>query len=64
MRGLLQAASLGIEMAAAVFVGAGIGYLLDSRLGSAPWGLSLGVVLGAAAGFLNIYKIMRYYERH
>ena len=62
MRSVLWAASLGVEMAAAVLVGAGIGYFIDSKLGSIPWGMVLGIILGALAGFLNIYKIMNYHE--
>ena len=53
----LQAASLGIEMAAAVFVGAWLGYLADGWLHTPPWGLAAGVVLGAVACFWGAYKL-------
>lgn len=54
----LQAASLGVEMAAAVFTGAWFGYVVDGWSKSAPWGLAAGVVLGAIAGFWHAYKLV------
>jgi ATP synthase protein I len=60
---LLEAASLGIEIAAAVFIGAGLGYWFDLRFASAPWGMVIGLALGAAAGFWNAYKFMKNNER-
>ena len=53
---LLPAASLGFEIAVAVFLGAFLGYQADRWLHSAPWGLVIGLVLGAAAGLWNAYK--------
>jgi F0F1-type ATP synthase assembly protein I len=53
---LAKAASLGVEMAIPVFLGAGIGYWLDQRWQSKPWLMVAGVVLGAAAGFWTAYK--------
>jgi ATP synthase protein I len=56
MKNLLRASSLGIELAAAVFVGAGLGFWLDLSFKTKPWGITLGVVVGASAGFWNVYK--------
>ncbi|MFA4844201.1 MAG: AtpZ/AtpI family protein [Candidatus Margulisiibacteriota bacterium] len=53
----LKAASLGVEMAAAVFAGAWLGYVVDGWWHSSPWGLAAGVVLGAVAGFWSAYKL-------
>jgi ATP synthase protein I len=53
----LKAASLGVELAASVFLGAWLGYLADGWWRSAPWGLALGVVLGALAGSWSVYKL-------
>lgn len=53
----LKAASLGLEIAVAVFLGAGLGYLADGWLKSSPWGMVIGLCLGAAAGFWNAYKL-------
>ncbi|MFH1386347.1 MAG: AtpZ/AtpI family protein [bacterium] len=48
----IGSAGLGFEIAAAVFLGAFIGYKIN-----VPWGLIIGVILGAAAGFWNAYKM-------
>ena len=57
-KGLALAGRVGVEMVAATVVGAGVGYGLDSWLGTRPWLLVVGVVLGAAAGFLGIYRLV------
>lgn len=44
------------EFVAAVAVGVGIGWLLDSWLNAKPWFLILFVLLGAVAGTLNVYR--------
>jgi ATP synthase protein I len=59
----LQAVSLGLEIAVAVFLGAGLGYLADGWLKSSPWGMVIGLSLGAAAGFWNAYKFTLKNER-
>lgn len=47
---------LATEMAAALLVGVGIGYLVDIWLGSAPWGLLVFLFVGFVAGILNAYR--------
>ena len=54
--GLGMAMRIGVELVAGVGVGAGIGYLLDSWLGTAPWLLILFFFLGAAGGMMNVYR--------
>jgi ATP synthase protein I len=39
-----------------VLVGAGLGWLIDRWLGVAPWGLMIFVLLGFAAGVLNVMR--------
>src|SRR5581483_5554860 len=46
---------IGVDVAAALAVGLGIGYLLDSWLGTRPWLLVLFFFLGAGAGIANVY---------
>lgn len=53
---MMRAASLGLEIAVAVFVGAGIGYWVDAQLKCGPWGMVVGLVIGSLAGFWNAYK--------
>ena len=47
---------LSSELVAGVLVGAVIGYLLDHVLGISPWGLIVFVLLGFAAGVLNVMR--------
>jgi ATP synthase protein I len=39
-----------------VLVGAGLGWLLDRWLGTKPWGLIVFLLLGFAAGVLNVMR--------
>jgi len=39
-----------------VLVGAGLGWLLDRWLGTTPWGLIVFLLLGFAAGVLNVMR--------
>ena len=59
--GLSFALRIGVELVAALAVGVGIGLLLDRWLGTAPWMLLLFFLLGAAAGMLNVYRVMAGY---
>ena len=52
----MRAASLGLEVAGAVFLGAFIGYEVDVHFKSGPWGMVIGLIIGAIAGFWNAYK--------
>jgi ATP synthase protein I len=47
---------LSTELVAGVLVGAGIGWLIDSWLGTTPWGLTVFLLLGFAAGVLNVMR--------
>jgi ATP synthase protein I len=52
--GLAYAAA--ISLFAAVVAGLGLGWLLDRWLGTGPWLLIAGLVLGAAAGFYEFIR--------
>ena len=52
-----MAMRVGVELVAGLAVGGGIGWLLDGWLGTSPFLLLLFVVLGAAAGMLNVYRM-------
>ncbi len=45
------------ELAAGVIVGGGLGYLLDKQFGTLPIFLIIFLMVGMAAGFLNLYKL-------
>ena len=47
---------LSSELVAGVAVGAGLGWLIDRWLGVAPWGLIVFLLLGFAAGVLNVMR--------
>ena len=47
---------IGIEMVSAVAVGLGIGWLLDSWLGTKPWLMIVFFFMGSAAGILGVYR--------
>ncbi len=49
-------ASVGTQLVVSIFIGFGGGYWLDKWLGSQPFFMLIGVVMGVAAGFLNIYR--------
>jgi ATP synthase protein I len=44
-------------MLAALIVGGGLGWLVDTYLfSSGPWGMVVGLIVGAAAGIRNSYR--------
>ena len=49
---------VGVELVAALAVGAAIGWALDSWLGTKPWLLGLFLLLGGAAGIANVWRLM------
>ena len=51
------------EIVAALIVGVGIGLLVDNYFHTSPFGLIIFFILGAFAGFLNVYRVMRRIEK-
>ena len=51
------------ELIAALIVGVGMGLIVDNYFNTKPFGLIFFFVLGAFAGFLNIYRVMRRIEK-
>lgn len=47
---------LASEFVAAILVGALIGYVIDSALGTRPWAMVVLLLLGFAAGVLNVMR--------
>jgi ATP synthase protein I len=47
---------LSTELVAGVLLGAGLGWVLDRLLGISPWGLIVFLLLGFAAGVLNVMR--------
>jgi ATP synthase protein I len=51
-----QAMKLSSEFIAGIAVGAGLGWMIDRLAGSSPWGLVVFLLLGFAAGVLNVMR--------
>ena len=54
--GLARGLRLSSELLAGAIVGIGLGLLLDNWLGTSPWGLMVLLILGFAAGVLNVIR--------
>jgi len=55
-QGMQIAFRLGTELTVATIIGGLMGHGLDHFLGTRPWGLAVGVIVGGAAGCLNVYR--------
>ena len=58
---LAYASSIGISMALAIFGCFFLGTWLDRKLGTEPYFTLLFLLIGIAAGFRNIYVLMKRY---
>jgi ATP synthase protein I len=58
-----QAFKMATELVAGVVVGGGIGWVLDSALGTRPWLLIVFFFLGFAAGLLNLVRAAQRLQR-
>ncbi len=50
---------VGVELVSALAVGVAIGWALDAWLGTRPWLMLAFILLGGAAGILNVYRMAR-----
>ena len=57
------ASTMGLHMVSGPIVGGGLGWLIDQWLDSWPIASAVGLVLGLAAGFRNVWADARYLER-
>ncbi len=58
---LLRLSTVGLVLAISVGLGAGLGLWLDERWGTGPWLTVLGVVIGSAAGFIELLREVNRY---
>ena len=56
MTGMGRAFRLAAEFVAAILVGLGLGWGIDQLFGTAPWGMVILLLLGFAAGVLNVTR--------
>lgn len=59
---LLKASMIGMHMVFTTLVGAVIGYFVDSFFGTKPWGLVGFIVIGVAAGFIDMFRFAKRYN--
>ncbi len=55
----MEIASLGTEFALTEIIGAAVGYWLDTKWGTLPWGTVGGAMLGFALGFVRIVQVAK-----
>ena len=60
---LAQASAAGLTFVVAIVLGLAAGWWLDGRLDTSPLCLLLGLFLGIAAGFKNLFTFARRVER-
>jgi ATP synthase protein I len=60
---LASASSIGLSMVVAIFLGVAAGFYLDKKLGTKPWCMLAGIVLGIVAAFNNFYILSKRLER-
>lgn len=52
-------AMVGTQLVVSIFIGFGIGLWLDGQIGTSPLFLLIFTFLGVAAGFYNVYKLLK-----
>lgn len=63
-RAAAKYAGIGLQFAASVVLFLYLGQWLDRRFGTGPWGVLVGVLVGASAAFYSMYrKLMTDLER-
>ena len=60
---LARVSSMGIAMVLATVMGLGAGWLVDKYFGTHPWGFFIGLGMGIAAGFRNLFILYKRSER-
>jgi len=55
-QGIGLAFRLGTELVVATMIGAAMGYAVDHYFDTKPWGILAGLIFGAAAGCLTVYR--------
>ena len=51
--------SLGLSVAFSIFIGVGLGVYLDRKFGTGPWLMFIGLILGIAAAYRNIWLAVK-----
>ncbi len=59
MKELAYFSSLGFQVALSIAIGLAVGVYLDRKFGTAPWLMLVFLAMGIAAGFRNIWLVIR-----
>lgn len=62
-KALGELSSIGFALVLATVIGLVGGYYADRLLGTSPWLLLLGLALGIAAGFVNLFRSVNRADR-
>ena len=63
-KGLAELSTIGMTLVVATVVGLAGGYFLDRWLGTSPFLTIGGLLLGIAAGFVNLFRSVKAAERN
>ena len=58
-KALAELSSIGMTLVLATVIGLAGGYYLDRWLGTSPWLIMIGLGLGIAAGFVNLFRSVK-----
>jgi len=58
-KALAELSSIGMTLVLATVIGLAGGYFLDRWLGTSPWLILIGLGLGIAAGFVNLFRSVK-----
>ena len=59
-----ELSAVGLTLVVATVLGLAGGYYLDRWLGTSPWLTLIGLLLGIAAGFVNLFRSVKRAERN
>jgi len=63
-KALGELSTVGLTLVVATVLGLAGGYYLDRWLGTSPWLTLIGLLLGIAAGFVNLFRSVKRAERN
>jgi len=63
-KALGELSAVGLTLVVATVLGLAGGYYLDRWLGTSPWLTLIGLLLGIAAGFVNLFRSVKRAERN